>query len=133
VQPHTADRNADGTPSLNQLYCSLLCLPTAPVSSIGNSGPFGSWALYDKTRALQDDPRPSTVCRLRLIQLRHKDIVFGKTKNIGDGPLGPVWVICRHPTHRPPRLLLPRERTRRAMARRAQNVSLPLKIDCRPK
>jgi len=59
VQPHTADRNADGTPSLNQLYCSLLCLPTAPVSSIGNSGPFGSWPLYDKTRALQDDPRPS--------------------------------------------------------------------------
>jgi hypothetical protein len=60
-----------------------LCLPTAPVLSIGNSGPFGSWPLYDNTRALQDDPRPSN--RLRLIQLRHKDIVFGKTKNIGDG------------------------------------------------
>jgi hypothetical protein len=41
------------------------------VLSVGNSGPLGSWPLYDNTRALQD-PRPSnSSCTLRLIQLRH--------------------------------------------------------------
>ena len=80
MQPHTADRSADGTPSLNQLYLQVIVPADGTGVVYRDSGPFGSWPLYDNTRALQDAPRPSnSSCRLRLIQLRHKDIVFGKT------------------------------------------------------
>ncbi len=48
--------SADGARA-KALYLKVLCLPTAPVLSVGNSSHFGSWLLYDNTRALQY-PRP---------------------------------------------------------------------------